>query len=282
MRNGAVATKPGGLRVTSFHFSRSGEHGSLRQNPDAHMKRIPALILVLLVAQCLTGCLSTTYRMNSGMSAGSSSGTVAGVVAAGALDVVTLPIQAPFLVGIAASNPSLMSGNAKGKSTAIPTRTETTPTQPVEAPVDRMNIQAHILKDPEYLFSHRHLLTREKVCLLIADRKIPFTADQLRRLGGTNEWTRTYVAGNWRCPPDLLEDIWQGLPAMPDAERPIAAANLVSNPNVPIAWLVEIMKRRDLYGDAASKAAGVYYLGGRGPPFRPGTLPAAVPQPPGK
>ena len=247
------------------------------------MKRIPALITVLLVAPCLTGCFSTAYRMNSGMSAGSSNDTIAGVVAAGALDVVTLPIQAPFLVGIAASNPSLVSGNAKGKSTATPTRTEAAPPpKPVEPPVNRMNIQSQILKDPELLFTHRSLLTEENIRLLIVDSRIPFTDDQLRRLGATNEWTRIYVAGNRRCPQDLLEDIWRGLPTVPDAERPIAAANLVSNPNIPIAWLVEIMNRRDLYGDASRKASGVYYLGGRGPSFRPGTLPAAVPQPPGK
>lgn len=246
------------------------------------MKRIPALITVLLVTPCMTGCFSTAYRMNSGMSAGSSSGTVAGGVAAGALDVVTLPIQAPFLVGIAASNPSLVSGNSKGKSTATPTTTTAPPPKPVESSVNRMNIQTHIQKDPELLFTHRSLLTEENIRLLIVDRKIPFTDDQLRRLGATNEWTRIYVGGNRRCPQDLLEDIWRGLPTVPDAERPIAAASLVANPNIPVAWLVEIMKRPDLYGDAASKAAGVYYLGGRGPPFRPGTLPAAVPQPQGK
>ena len=245
------------------------------------MKRIPSLIVALLVAQCLTGCFSTAYRMNSGMSAGSGGSTAAGGVAAGALDAVTLPIQAPFLVGIAASHPNLLSGNAKGKSGATPTLKESTPTQPVEAAVDRMNIQTKIRNDPELIFTHRSLLTKENIRLLIVDPGIPFTDDQLRRLGATNEWTRTYVGGNRRCPPDLLEDICRGLPTMPDAERPIAAASLVSNRNVPTEWLLEMMKRRDLYGDAASKAAGVYYLGGRGPPFRPGTLPPAVPQPPG-
>lgn len=372
------------------------------------MKRIPAIATVLLVVPCLTGCFTGLSR-NTG--AGSWGPSKTDTLVLGALDVVTLPFQAPFLVehavssakakatqdalqkkradtlleikkdpdylftqgpsleksmirmaledhaipfteaqlhrlagtnnwtrpfvlanprcpkelleeawnGLArlpdnvrsleanylASNPTIPDAwleemvrrpdiyrhtsirakeilGKRKRETGAPADKPPTAVQRVEAPVDRMNIHAHILKDPEYLFTHRHLLTKEKVCLLIADRKIPFTADQLRRLGGTNEWTRTYVASNWRCPPDLLEDIWHGLPMVPDAERPIAAANLISNPNVPIPWLVEIMKRRDLYGDATNRAAGAYYLRVRVPVPPPGSPPGAVPQPPGK
>lgn len=246
------------------------------------MNRLLAFTLGLLVSPCLTGCFSTAMRMNSGMSAGSGGGTATGAVAAGALDVLTLPIQAPFLVGLVASNPSLVSGNAKGKVTTTPTRTETIPTQPVEVPVNKMNIQAQIQKDPELLFTHRSLLTKDNIRLLIVDRRIPFTDDQLRRLGGTNEWTRTYVAGNWHCPKDLLEDIWRGLPTMPEAERPIAAANLVSNPNVPVAWLLEIMKRRDLYGYAADKAGGQYYSRTHAPTLPPGNPSDSARPPAGK
>ena len=243
------------------------------------MKRILALVAVLLLAPCLTGCFTTAARMNNGMSGGS---TEVSIVPAVVLDVVTSPIQAPFIVGMVASQPSLVSRGG-GKSAVNSTQKQVPPPLPVEAPVGPGNIHAKILQDPEYLFTHRPLLTKEKVCILIADRKIPFTADQLRRLGATNEWTRTYVAGNWRCPPDLMEDIWNGLPTLPDAERPIAAANLVSNPNVPTAWLLEIMKRRDLYGDASAKAAGQYYLGGRRAPTpHPGSPSGSVSPSPGK
>lgn len=247
------------------------------------MKRIPALITVLLVAQCLTGCFSTAYRMNSGMSAGTGAGTAAGGVAAGALDVVTLPIQAPFLVGIAASNPSLMSGNAKEKSTVPPTQTQqTTPPQQAEPRVRKLSPLEEIRKDPEHLFTHRDSLSRDTVRMAILDRRTPFTETQLRQLGRTNEWTRTYVAANPRCPQDLLEDIWRELPTLPDTERASAAANLVSNPNVPIAWLLEIMKRRDLYAYATDKAAGQYYWRTRSPTPPPGSPPSSVPPSPGK
>lgn len=216
------------------------------------------------------------------MSAGSSSGTAAGVVAASALDFVTVPLQAPFLVGMVASQPSLVSGDAKGKSTPPPVEAKATPPPQVDARLLKNSPLFAIHENPSLLLTHRESISRNTVRIALMDRTTPYSADLLWQLGKTNEWTRLYVAASPRCPPALLDNIWRELPTLPDTDRPIAAASLVSNPNIPIAWLVEIMKRRDLYGDAASKASGVYYLGGRGPPFRPGTLPAAVPQPPGK
>lgn len=247
------------------------------------MKRIPALLLLLVVAQSLTGCFSTAYRMNSGMSAGSGGGNASGAVAAGALDVVTLPLQAPVIVGLVASHPNLLSKDSKAKTVSSPAQKEAPPLQQAEPHVDETNPIAKIYKDPEYLFTHRDSLSRETVRLAILHRNIPFTEDQLRRLGGTNEWTRTYVAANWLCPQDLLEDIWRGLPALPDSERPIVAEHLVENPKIPRAWLEEIARRQDLYKSASDKAARFLRFKNlqESPAFKSKSPPTLAPLPPG-
>jgi hypothetical protein len=200
------------------------------------MKRIPALITVLLVAQCLTGCFSTAYRMNSGMSAGTGGGNGAGAVAAGALDVVTLPLQAPVLATVAAK---------KANQKPVPM------TLSMQPPTKDL---LEIRKNPQYLFQHRSTLHRDVIQRAIRESDIPFTEAQLRMLGEPNEWTRPYVSANARCPQDLLEEIWTGMGKLPVSERQTTALFLIENPNIPDTWLEKVANQPELYGYASAKA----------------------------
>ena len=208
------------------------------------------------MAPCLTGCFTTVARMNHGMSAGT---TEVSIVPAVVLDVVTSPIQAPFLVGIAASNPSLMSGNAKGMSTAPPTQTQATPQQLVKPRVQQLPPLEEIRKDPEYLFSHGSSLSRDTIQQAILDKTIPFTAEQLRKLGETNEWTRIYVAANPRCPRDTLEGVWKGLAQMSEYDRQRAAHYLIMNPNTPDACLEDMAEHPEIFKGISGIARGLLY-----------------------
>lgn len=197
------------------------------------MKRIPALITVLLVAPCLTGCFTTVARMNHGMSAGT---TEVSIVPAVVLDVVTLPIQVPVLavMGISKAN----------QKPAPMTVTMPPPTKEL----------LEIRKDPEYLLRHRSTLNRDVIQRAIRERDIPFSEAQLRKLGEPGEWTRAYVSANPRCPKDLLEEIWNGMEKLPLAERQTTALYLIENPDIPDAWLESVANQSDLYGYGSGKA----------------------------
>jgi len=142
---------------------------------------------------------------------GPSTGTKA---TAAALDVITMPIQAP----VAATS---LVANSVTKSK--PTATK-----------DKL---VEIRRNPELLFSQRSSLSRDTIRAAVIDGSIPFTYEQFHRLGGKREWTRLYLAANPRCPMDLLEEFWQGLAEMSEKERPTMAHCLASNPNSPDVWL---------------------------------------------
>lgn len=148
-------------------------------------------------------------------------------ITAGTLDVVTLPIQAPFLVAGAAKN-------AAEKSTV----------DSVEA----------IRKNPQHILTHRRQLSESTFRKAILDPTIPFTEAQLRQLSRSQDWTNRFVLANPRCPKDVLEAVWAKLPQLPDSERSSVSYYLASNPNVPDTWLESMVTRPDLY-DASSKYA---------------------------
>ncbi len=196
------------------------------------MKGIPALILLLLATPCLTGCFTTASRMNQGMSAGSTGANLAPAVA---LDVITLPIQAPFLAKFAIDQ-------SNGRATQRKLMEK------------REEQLAELRKDPEVLFQHSPRVENWVVRAAIEDRTIPFTADQLRRLAGTNDWTRPFVLADPRCPKDLLDEAWLGLSRLPDHARNREVNSLASNPNIPDAWLEEMVQRPDIYRHASFRA----------------------------
>lgn len=238
------------------------------------MKRIATLFTMLFVAPCLTGCFSTAVRMSSG-GAGTGGPTQSDAVLAGALDAVTFPIQAPFLVGMAASNPSLMSGNRQQPIVTTPVQKESTPPQTPQAPAAPINILREVRNDPEYLFTHRSQFGSENVRLFILDQSIPFTDDQFRRLGATNEWTKIYVVGNKCCPPDVMEAIWNERSSLSENDRRIAVYYLIRNPNTPSEWLAEIARRRDVYNSASDNAANTLFFRNLPPPRPPGSPPVS-------
>lgn len=184
------------------------------------MKRIPTLIAISILVPSLTGCFTGLSR---NVGAGTWRPSTTQSLVAGALDVVTLPIQGVVLAASSASEASNSSTQKK--------RTEQL---------------AELRKDPEYFFKHRSNLSSDTIRTAIMDRTIPFTDEHFRRLGERKEWTRPYLAANPRCPRDLLEELWNELERLPERDRAARAYWLASNPSSPEMWLEKMSQMPSL------------------------------------
>lgn len=190
------------------------------------MHRILLLASMLMLTPCLTGCFSQLSRIG-GAGAGTGGSSTSGRVMAGALDVVTAPVQAPFIAYGAASSAAERSS--------------------------RDSVEA-IRKQPQHIFTYRRDLSVTTILKAIQDPTIPFTDNQFHKLAGKTEWTRNFVVANPRCPQAILEEVWNGRTTIPPTELPSLGYSFATNPNVPEAWLAAIAQTPELYKDSSSLA----------------------------